>query len=195
MNTPSHFVMTAALDKALPRVPILRQAFLLGSIAPDIPLWILSIGGMIYYQFILGWSAAAAAHLMFDELYFHNFVWLALHNFLHSPVMLLLGLALVWKKRRNIGSRSRWCFWFLVACLFHSVVDILTHADDGPLVFFPLNWITRFQSPISYWDTRHHGREFHRFELALNGVLWFYLLKNQVCRSLRKFKLLYISNS
>jgi membrane-bound metal-dependent hydrolase YbcI (DUF457 family) len=195
MNTPSHFIMTAALERGLQRVPILKRAFLLGSIAPDIPLWLLSIGGMIYYPLIQGWSRESTARFMFDELYFHNPVWIVLHNFLHSPVLLLAGLAIVWKKRRNIGSRSRWGFWFLMACLLHSGVDILTHADDGPLLFFPFDWATRFHSPISYWDSRHYGREFQRFELALNGVLLVYLLKNSVCRSIRQIRLPYRDNS
>lgn len=50
MNLPSHFLMTAGLEKALPRVPMVKSAFLIGSIAPDIPLWLLSIGGMVYYH-------------------------------------------------------------------------------------------------------------------------------------------------
>ncbi len=31
-------------------MPIHRQAFLLGSVAPDMPLWILSVGGIVYYH-------------------------------------------------------------------------------------------------------------------------------------------------
>lgn len=182
MNTPSHFLMTAALDKLLPRVPIHQQAFLIGSVAPDIPLWILSLGGVVYYHFILGWSLAKAFHLMFDNLYFYNPLWLAFHNLLHAPLLLLLGITLVWKKRRNTGSIHRWLFWFLLACLLHSFVDIFTHVDDGPLLFFPLNWSVRFHSPISYWDPRHYGREFSRFELGLDSFFVLYLLRKPLCR-------------
>lgn len=185
MNTYSHFLMTAALDKALPRVPIVKRAFLLGSVAPDLPLWVLSIGGIIYYHLIRGWSLADTAHLLFDELYFHNPFWIAAHNTLHSPILLLLGLAYVWPRRRNIGSRTRWLFWFLVACLFHTSIDILTHVDDGPLLFFPLNWGLRFRSAISYWDPRYYGREFQWFEKTLDLVLLVYLLRERICRSLR----------
>lgn len=188
MNTPSHFLMTVALDKRLPRVPIHRTAFLLGSVAPDIPLWLLSTGGIIYYHLILGWSTQAAFHLMFDTLYFHNPFWLACHNLLHAPILLFLGIAVAWKKRRNIGSPSRFLFWFLLACLFHSCVDILTHADDGPLVFFPLNWTTRFHSPVSYWDPRHYGREFSRFETILDSLLVLYLLKGRICSFITRFR-------
>lgn len=186
MNTPSHLLMTAAIDKALPRVPIVRSAFLLGSVAPDVPLWILSIAGIVYYRFILGWDSADVAHLLFDDLYFHHPLWLSGHNFLHSPVLLLFGLSVVWRSRRNIGSRSRWWFWFLVACLLHSTVDILTHTDDGPLLLFPLDRTIRFHSPVSYWDSNHYGRQFKLLELVLDGVLLIYLLKQQVCRFFRE---------
>ncbi len=188
MNTPSHFLMTAALDKALLRVPIHQQALLIGSIAPDVPLWILSIGGMVYYHFILGWSLSAAAQLMFDDLYFHNPFWLVSHNLLHAPIVLLFGLAIFWRRRCNIGSIQRYFSWFLLACLLHSFVDIFTHADDGPLLFFPLNWSYRFHSPISYWDPRYHGRAFGQFELTLNVVLLVYLLKRRICRLLQKVR-------
>ena len=47
--------------------------------------------------------------------------------------------------------------WFALGCGLHSCVDILTHYDDGPLLFFPFNWRYRFASPISYWDPRHYA--------------------------------------
>lgn len=182
MNTPSHFLMTAALAQALPRVSIVRRAFLWGSIAPDIPLWMLSIGGMIYYSLILGWSRADVARLMFDDLYFHNPFWIASHNFLHSPLVLLVGVMLTWRSRRRINSWQRWLFWFLTACLFHSTVDILTHVDDGPLLLFPLNWTWRFRSAVSYYDHRYYGAIFHQFELLLDGILILYLLGPRLSR-------------
>lgn len=58
--------MTAALDKALPRVPIVKGAFLLGASAPDLPLWLLSIGGILYYHLILGWTRAETARSTVD---------------------------------------------------------------------------------------------------------------------------------
>ena len=188
MNTPSHFLMTAALDKTLPRVPIVKSAFLLGSVAPDIPLWLLSIGGMVYYQYVLDWSAADTFNHMFDTLYFHDPVWMTLHNFLHSPVILLTGIAIVWRSRRNIGSRSRWFFWFFAACLLHTSVDILTHVDDGPLIFFPLDWHTRFQSTVSYWDDRHHAQTFAIFEQSANLFFIVYLRAPRIYRYLHRIR-------
>lgn len=195
MNTPSHFLMTAALDKSLPRVPIVKSAFLLGSVAPDLPLWILSIGSISYYHFLQGWSLRDTFSFIFGELYFHNPFWIASHNFLHSPILLLLSLSLLWRSRRNIGSPSRWFFWFLLACLLHSVVDIFTHADDGPLLFFPLEWTIRFHSPISYWDPQYYGREFRIFERVLNAVLLLYLFGSRICQYLRSLIPFYAPNS
>lgn len=142
--------MTAAIDKSLPRVPIVKSTFLLGSITPDLPLWTLTIVSLIYYHFILGWNTGATLNRIFNELYFHNPFWIASHNILHSPILLLLALAFLWRKRRNIDSPERWWFWFLLACLFHATVDIFTHVDDGPLLFFPFEWTIRFHSSVSY---------------------------------------------
>lgn len=188
MNTPSHFLITAAIEKALPRVPIVKSAFLLGAVAPDVPLWLLSIGGVIYYHFIVGWSTADTASFLFDTLYFYNPVWIAAHSLLHAPLILLAGIVLVWPTRRNIGSRSRWWFWFLTACGLHAIIDILTHANDGPLLLFPLNWTIRFNSPLSYWDDRYYGREFQWFELGLDGVLLLYLIAPRLYRCLSNLR-------
>lgn len=187
MLTPSHFLMTAALDKGLRRIPIVKSAFLLGSVAPDLPLWLLSIGSIIYYHYILGWSVANTSRLMYDKLFFHNPFWIASHNLLHSPVLLILGVVLVWRKRRYIGSGDRWLFWFFVACLLHTGVDIFTHVDDGPLLFFPFDWTTRFHSAVSYWDDRYYGREFSIFERTLDVILSVYLLSSPLWRVVRRW--------
>lgn len=176
MNTPSHFLMTAVIAQALPRVPIMKRAFLWGSVAPDLPLWLLSIGGIGYYHWFLGWSTTATAQLMFGELFFHNPVWVTLHNFLHAPLIVITGIILTWRSRFHTGSSAHWLFWFLIACLLHTGIDILTHVDDGPLLWFPFNWQQRFNSGVSYWDDRYYGQEFQRFELALNALCLGYLV-------------------
>lgn len=188
MNTPSHFLMTAVLDKSFPRVPIVKSAFLLGSVAPDLPLWVLSLGGVIYYHWILGWEMGAAFQRMFDELFFQHPLWIVPHNFLHAPLILLAGLGLVWRSRRRIGTRSRWLFWFLQACLLHTSVDIFTHVDDGPLIFFPFDWQMRFQSAVSYWDDRYHAQTFQVFEQSSNLLFLLYLGVPWVYRKLKQIR-------
>lgn len=186
MNTPSHFLMTAALEKACPRLQIAKGAFLLGAVAPDLPLWIISLISMLYYHLILGWKTSEAFRFIFRELYFHNPIWIISHNFLHAPVLLLIGFTWVWSTRRHPDFPSRWLLWFLLACLLHTLVDIFTHANDGPLIFFPLEWTIRFQSPVSYWDPRHYGQEFGLFELALDSGLLIYLYSHRAVRWLGK---------
>ena len=169
MNTPSHFLIGAAVAK-FARHPIVTGAFLVGSIAPDIPLYLLSIGGYIHYT-NQGMSATESFRLMFDRLFFHDPLWIALHNFLHSPLVLLVALSCLWTSRDRVGSLSRWGFYFFMACLLHTAIDISTHVNDGPLLLFPLNWNLRFYSPISYWDPEYFGREFALFELSLDMLL------------------------
>ncbi len=187
MNTPSHFLITAALDKSLPRVPIVKSAFLFGSIAPDLPLWFLSIFGIGYYHFIQGWSLAETSNFVFDELFFHDPIWIISHNLLHSPLLLAFAFGYLWRSRRNIGSVERWLFWFVVACLIHAAIDVLTHNGDGPLLLFPLEWTLRFHSPVSYWNPLYYGREFARLELGLDVVLLVYLFGAGLCRMLRSW--------
>lgn len=176
MNTPTHFLMTAAARKALPQLRMVRSAVLLGSVAPDIPLYLLSIGGLLYFQQVVGWSLSDSAKHIFDTLYFEDPVWIGLHNCLHSPLSLLMLLSISGLLRSRSAKRAEWLRWFVLACLLHSVVDILTHHDDGPLLLWPLDWRTRFQSPVSYWDHRHFGSEVARFELLLAIGLMLYLV-------------------
>jgi hypothetical protein len=67
-------------------------------------------------------------------------------------------------------------FWFAAGCGLHTAVDILTHADDGPVLLFPLDWHKRFHSPISYWDAGHGGHVFRILEHLLDLFLVVYLL-------------------
>lgn len=190
MNTPSHLIINAAIHKrataagaSIPRAP-----FLLGAVLPDIPLWLLWMGAYAYYRYVLGDLTVTPMDQRFDQLYFTDPFWLAAHNTLHSPTLLLIVLALLWSSRWRAGSRASWWFWFAAGCLVHTALDIPTHVDDGPLLFFPFEWSIRFQSPVSYWDWRHYGREFAVFELLLNLVLLVYLLGPWFRRRLRRWR-------
>ncbi len=69
-----------------------------------------------------------------------------------------------------------WLLWFCAAALLHTLIDIPTHADDGPLLLFSFDWRLRIRSPVSYWDPNYHGRTFAAFEAALDLLLLGYLL-------------------
>jgi membrane-bound metal-dependent hydrolase YbcI (DUF457 family) len=172
LNTPSHFIIHAAIAKRAKNPKLVRSAFLWGAVAPDIPLTLLSILGGLYFR-NQGLTSREAARLMFDTLYFHNPWWLSAHHLFHAPLLLGCYALLLYPLRAKRW--ARWLLWFVAGCGLHTFVDILTHYDDGPLVFFPLNWKYRFHS-ISYWDRRHGGDWFAWLELALDIFLLGYLL-------------------
>ena len=125
--------------------------------------------------------AKTGRHL-FKNLFYNDPFWIICHNFLHSPTMLLMliGGTLVAGRVWPAWARaSRWLRWFFISCLGHTLVDIVTHYDDGPLLFFPFNFTYRFQSPVSYWDPAHFGREFTVFEIVLDLALLAWLVINR----------------
>lgn len=185
MNTPSHLIINAALRKRAGPARLRGSAFLLGAVLPDLPLWLLWMGLYCYERYLLGDLAINAMDKQFDTLYFTNPLWIASYNTLHAPLLLLPALALLWRFRSQLTARGGWWFWFVAGCLVHTAIDIPTHSNDGPLLFFPLEWTIRFHSPISYWDPRHYGRQFTIFEFGLDLVLLVYLGVPWVIQRLR----------
>ncbi len=174
VNTPSHLIMTAALRKAL-GTPRDKAPVLWGSVAPDVPLYVLSIAVLIWLCLVRGWSGGQAFGLMYGTLYFDDPIWIALHSVLHAPAVQAAGLGVAWALRRQRPRAAIWLAWFFAACALHTLVDVATHHDDGPLIFFPFDWTTRVRSPVSYWDPAHYGRQFAVFELGLDLVLLAYV--------------------
>jgi membrane-bound metal-dependent hydrolase YbcI (DUF457 family) len=176
MQTYSHFLLTAVLQKAtIPNDPEAASGLLAGSVAPDIPLALLSVGYVVdrrYIRRLLPDKTRCSP--TYNQLYFNNPWWIAAHNSLHAPLP-LFGLALLgyWLRRQKLG---RALIWFAIGCGLHTAVDIFTHVDDGPALLFPLNWHYRFKAPVSYWDPAHGGRTFRLIEHLLDVVMIFYLI-------------------
>jgi len=84
--------MTAALRQALPRIPMVRSAVLIGSVAPDVAFYLLTLGAFIYFHNLMDWPLNEVARYIFGTLYFEDPVWIAAYNLLHSPVSLAVGL-------------------------------------------------------------------------------------------------------
>jgi len=170
-------IITAAVRKRFVARAIPAAAVLWGSVAPDLPLTVMSILGASYFHFIVGMPVNDALNLIFYDLFFHDPLWIAAHNTLQAPLILGMSLLLLWRYQCDETTPlRRWLFWFVAACTLHSVIDIFTHNDDGPLLLFPVNWQHRFESPVSYWDTEHYGGIFTIFESILNLALLSYLL-------------------
>lgn len=177
MNTPTHFLITAAARKALPSFAMPRSAVWIGSVAPDIPLYLLFGIGLFWFRTVRGMEFEAIWGYMWspEGLYFNDPWWKAAHNFFHAPPIALAGM-IVGRWTLRYGFRAgHWIFWFFAACGLHSAIDILTHNDDGPLLLWPIDWELRFSSPISYWDPDHYGLMVSAFEGILDLLLIGYL--------------------
>ena len=177
MQTPSHFLITAVLGPKLAQrpMPVHRVALLLGSVLPDVPFILLTLGGEIYYRWfdVLPASGSIMEYLHFN-LFYTDPVWIIGHNFFHS---LLINTMLIVLGYYGFRARKRWglfVFWLAMSMEFHTLIDIFTHHTDGPLFLFPVNWSYRFASPISYWELAYHGRTFTIFEYLLDALILAY---------------------
>jgi len=188
MQTYSHLLITAVVNERLrsKKVAVASKALLLGSIAPDVPLILITIG----YDAIIQWGDPAWAttfpsfEASYDYFYFNNPWWIAAHNTFHAPLLLLLygGLG-YWSMKKGHGW-GKALFWFAIGCGLHSLIDIFTHVNDGPVLFFPLNWTYRFSSMISYWDPAHGGAIFAPLEHIMDVGIIVYLVKQRRKRKL-----------
>ena len=181
MQTYSHLLINATVAKPLKRrgVAISATAFVIGGVVPDLPFFILTILGMIYYNTIgavpTGESPLIYMHM---TLYFTDPLWIAAHNFFHAPfILLIIGLVGYLAQRRS-QTWGRYLLWFALGAGLHTLIDIFTHANDGPVILFPFNWTWRFNSPVSYWDPEYYGLIFAPLEHILDVILIFFLVRD-----------------
>ncbi len=188
MNTiPSHLVINAAIEKKFgAKYKLAKSAFLWGSVTPDFPLFFLSIGYSLYHRYFAAQIVVGVMNKTFDDLYFNNPFWIAGHNLLHSPTALIIYAIALWRFADKVGTRGHWWLSFVFGSMVHSVIDIFTHYDDGPVLFFPFDWHTRFHSPVSYWDRAHHASQFFWVELGINIVLLGYLFLPKLIERIKK---------
>ena len=171
MHTYSHLIHTAwlrwALNRSRSRSPV-PLAFVCGSFLPDIPLILLTAGWVVRRRLEQGPDSRIFGP-EYDQLFFHDPLWIVSHNLLHAPLVIAvgIGLGLFLRARRpaRLWLRLR---WFFAGCGLHSLVDIATHHHDGPLLLFPFDLSLRFASPLSYWDPRHHAAAVSLAEHAID---------------------------
>ncbi len=184
MQTQSHLLIAAAAIVPLRRWPgsVCAPALLFGAVLPDIPFFVLTVAGEIYYRVL---APPPPTKSIMEYLHFTLFygepLWIIGHNFFHSLVIdsILLMIGLWWWKRRGERRGGRWgmiIFWLALSMLLHVTIDVFTHHSDGPLIWFPLNWSYRFASPISYWEPTYGGQGFAVFETVLDLALVAYLV-------------------
>ncbi|MEJ6394144.1 cobalamin biosynthesis protein CobQ [Gymnodinialimonas sp. 2305UL16-5] len=159
MNTPAHLIFGAAAFGRPDRRGTLAAA-LAGGLAPDLSLYLL-VG---WHLLIVGTDP----RVVFDELYFSD-TWQA--------VFAVDNSVFVWGALLAVALWRRWpvLVAFAGAALLHIALDFPLHAGDGRPHFWPLStWV--FDSPLSYWDRRHHAEWVGPAELAfcvaLAVLLW-----------------------
>lgn len=189
MQTHSHFLITALAGKQLQQrgIPVRHTAWLIGSVIPDIPLALLTMGGTLYYRWFNPTVLAGEVHeRLHFQLFFSDPWWIASHNFFHSLVIGTLLLSLGWWAWRNQKNWGMTMVWFAMAIIFHTAIDIFTHHSDGPVFLFPLTWSYRFQSPISYWEQGYYSRQFTVFEIALDTLIVLYFVIDWLYNKLKQ---------
>nr|WP_255599373.1 cobalamin biosynthesis protein CobQ [Hasllibacter sp. MH4015] len=130
-------------------------AALCGAMVPDLSLYLL-VG---WHLVVLGTDA----QIVFGQLYFSD-TWQTIFAIDNSLILwgVFVGVAL-WR---------RWpvLLAFAGAGLLHIALDFPLHAGDGRPHFWPLStWV--FDSPFSYWDSRHGARWIGPLELAASAAL------------------------
>lgn len=177
MQTPSHFLLTAVLNHKLRQrdIPLRSRPLLIGSILPDIPFLLLTVGYEIYYRWFapLPVEGSIMEYLHFD-LFFNDPLWIVSHNFFHAPLNNAALLFVGWQAYRQNWRWGLSLFWLAVGTQLHTIIDIFTHYSDGPLLLFPFNWQLRFASPVSYWEADQYGALFMIFEYGVNVLILLY---------------------
>lgn len=178
MQTYSHLLVTAVVDRQLARrqVPVHTIALLTGSVLPDIPFFLLTLLGEVYFRWFTtiptGESLMVYMHF---TLFFTDPLWIISHNFFHAPFILSV-LGLVGFAGTRWGRRwGRVVLWFAAGAGLHTGIDILTHTSDGPLLLFPFHGSYRFRSPVSYWERTNFGLTFTVVEHLVDLGILIYL--------------------
>lgn len=175
MITTTHIVTNALVARRWPRKLASPKAFIVGGLAPDVGLLVMTAGAAIVLPRTRGFTLGEAMRYSFDELFFNSKPWIAAANVLHSPVV--VGAMLLATKSAS-GIAGRRVNSFALGAALHIAMDIPVHVDDGPVLLWPLNWSYRFEAPFSYYDADHYGQWIAPVDMAITVLGGAYLLRN-----------------
>ena len=154
MNTPAHLIFGLAAFGRAGQARVTAAAFA-GALLPDLTLYLMAG----WHLYVLG----TAPEVVFGELYFSE-AWQSVFRIDNSIPL--------WSVLLAVGLWRRWpvAIAFAGAGLLHLGLDLALHHDDGRAHFWPFtNWI--FESPVSYWDPAHFGRQVALIEIAVTFAL------------------------
>lgn len=103
-----------------------------------------------------------------DALYFDG-LWLPIaHNFLHAPLSILyislIAIICCFRRPRHhplIGA-------FALGALSHSLLDIVSHIEDGPLILWPMSESLRLPGLFSHWALGKGGGIITALEISFS---------------------------
>lgn len=159
MNTPAHLLLATGFF-AKPDSIKITAAALIGALLPDLSLYILAS----FSLFITG----NTPQYVFGVQYFSS-TW--------QQIFAIDNSFITWGLVFGVGlwTRKPWLVVCAASAVLHLCLDFPLHNDDARRHFWPLSdWV--FQSPLSYWDTRHYGALITIIEqilvLGLLVILW-----------------------
>lgn len=166
MLTQSHIAIGLLLAAKSGRRAAITGA-ILGGIAPDFSM----VPMMLVSYFLLGQDME-----QIWSLTFYSAPWWTIDQITNSaPLYAVIAAVSAFAMRCNAHWLPRFTLAFSLTALLHVGFDFLTHASDGHIHFWPLTDFV-FASPVSYWESDHHGRLFGFIEalvgLAAVVVLW-----------------------
>lgn len=171
MMTQTHVLIAGFVVERVGRAQtrVRAAAVLLGALVPDLPLLLLTI----WYVSLRRPAGGDWFGVAYDRYFFHEPLWIVSHNIFHAPLILAVLFAVGHAARdRRLGDALR---WFAGSAAGHTLIDVFTHREDGPLLLFPFDWSFRVQAPVSYWDPRYGGDVFFPLELGLDILIIAYL--------------------
>jgi len=152
MKTPTHALIGYAAARSLGFTRGQTMLCVIGATAPDLPLaliWSFVAAGV---TLDLGAFDQPSIQAAFDPIYFGAGWTSGLHNLLHSPLSLLILTAGMLVLPSAWRALKRLALIFLLGAWTHSLLDILTHIHDGPLLLWPLEHSIRVPGLVSHWD-------------------------------------------
>ncbi|MEM8545578.1 MAG: hypothetical protein AAGF66_16485 [Cyanobacteria bacterium P01_H01_bin.119] len=160
MNTPAHVVFNLLCVGRQDTTALIAPA-VVGAILPDAPMFIM------YFLAKVVWRQPES--VIWSQTYYQA-GWQNFTDLFNSIPLLLLGLGLCWWAKSPVG------IVLFVSMLLHVAGDFPLHHHDAHRHFFPFSdW--RYESPLSYWDPRYHGRIVSRVEtvsmLVGCGILFY----------------------
>jgi membrane-bound metal-dependent hydrolase YbcI (DUF457 family) len=179
METYSHAFFTGVLARyGFQASSAATTASMVGAVLPDLPAYVATA----YY-----WNRRSSMPRkeLLDAIYITG-PFGRTGVLLHSVVLVGLLLGLYWLLKLWKWDRGKILLWFLVGWAGHTLVDFLTHSDDARPLFWPISeW--RWESPISYYDPLHYGREFFLAERGAIFLIILLLLSRWIIRRRRHF--------